>query len=163
MTQEEYKEKYKRENEIREKALIAYFERIKDEYKVGDVLCFSGYHNREECAILLKNIYTQRDCGELFIKIPISEIGRRLYYKDKERSYFTYEIFRHDDCIIRHATEEEIEQSVRKFIKEEIDDKRFEIKEAKDEIKKLNKIKLSLNDRLEELKDDILNIKKTSK
>ena len=157
------KEELKSQNEIREKALTSYFEKIKDEYKVGDVLYLSDEYNRFECGILLKEIYTQKECGELYIKIPISVVGQHICdIEHPGHSHRTYEIYNLDDWNLRLATEEEIEQSVRKFIKEEIDDKRYEIKEAKDEIKKLNKIKLSLNDRLEELKDDILNIKKTS-
>ena len=159
MTKEELKE----QNDLREKALIAYFERIKDEYKVGDVLYLSDEYNRFECGILLKEIYTQKEYGELYIKIPISVVGQHICDTEHPgRSHRTYEIYNLDDWNLRLATEEEIEQSVRKFIKEEIDDKRYEIKEAKEEIKKLNKIKLSLNDRLEELKDDILEMKKTS-
>ena len=157
------KEELKVQNEIREKALIAYFEHIKEEFKVGDILYISDKYNRFECGILLKEIYTQKYCGELYINIPISVIGTRLCDAEHlQRSYRTYEIYNINDWTLKHATEEEIEQNVLKFIKEEIDDKRNEIKEAKDEIKKLKKIKLSLSDKLKKLTDEIVEFKKTS-
>ena len=154
------KEDYAKENEMREKNLIAHYETIKDKYSPGDILLISNKYNSEECGILRESLFTKRECGELFIKVPLSIVSRRLCENERaDRSYITYDIFKLDDYTIKIATDEDIERCCRKYIKEEIDDQKDVIKEAKEEIRRLKKINSSLKEKLEELKEEI---KKTS-
>lgn len=74
------KEKYEEKERVREAKLSVYFEKIRSEFKPGDVLYFDKKrYNDTDLCLLYKEMYLQRECGELFIKIPfIINVPRKM-------------------------------------------------------------------------------------
>ena len=141
-----YKEKYAEKEAAREQALGIYLDRLKNEFRPGDVIYFKRYDD-EECGVLYKDIYTEREYGELYIKIPVVRIA---YYIISDtivsNCASTYSIFHTDDYEIRRATTEDIVRYSRKYIRDEIDDRRDIIIDEKRKMRSLKRAYNSLNE-----------------
>ena len=155
-----YKEEYEEKNRVREERLDVYFKQLSDKYTTGDIIFLSDeekYTNYSEiCGILRSDIYLKRECGELFIKIPIVDIAMYVSGAHINNASRTFDIFEIDDYIIRLASNDDIEKCVRKYINEEIDNNKETILDAKKEIRRLKKINSEFSQNsIEEISDEI--------
>lgn len=145
------KEKYEEKERIREEKLSVYFEKIRSEFKPGDVLYFDKKRcNDTDLGLLYKEMYLQRECGELFIKIPFIRIEKYIQNAVVSGCGTVQHIFEPDDYEIRLATSEEIVSYIKNYLKEEIDDRKEVILNTKEEMRILKHTYNCINEKFTE-------------